>query len=173
MSSHCFTWLHLTDLHAGMDESEWLWPGVEEELLLDLGRMHERVGHIDAVFFTGDLTRMGTEEEFKRFDAVWGVVRSDLERLGSKPVFIAVPGNHDLVRPAKGSAVLDGLGQWTSNAELRRRFWREDNGDYRKVLTSAQTCTNSVNTAFSASSVNRAGPSSLSRSYGGYAPGPP
>lgn len=120
-----------------MDESEWLWLGVEEELLLDLRRMHERVGHLDAVFFTGDLTQMGDEEEFKRVDVVWGVVRSPLERLGSDPVFIAVPGNHELVRPGKGSAAVEDLRQWTSNADLRRRFWTEDDGDHRVAVRRA------------------------------------
>lgn len=137
MSVDRFTWLHLTDLHVGLSDGDWLWPGVEEEMLHDLGRLHARIGPIDAVFFTGDLTQCGDKNEFERFDEVWGTVRKALERLGSKPVFIAVPGNHDLVRPSDGSAVLDGLRNWTADAELRRRFWTQDDGDYRRAVRQA------------------------------------
>ena len=31
-----FTWLHLTDLHYGMKEQHWLWPGVRELFFEDI-----------------------------------------------------------------------------------------------------------------------------------------
>jgi hypothetical protein len=137
MSAERFTWLHLTDLHVGLADADWLWPGVEEEVLFDLGRVHDTVGPIDAVFFTGDLTQCGDKGEFDRFNAIWRVIRAALARLGSTPVFVAVPGNHDLRRPADGSAALDGFRRWTADPALRRRFWTQDDGDYRRAVRQA------------------------------------
>lgn len=131
-----FTWLHLTDLHVGMSDGKWLWPGVEEHVLADLARIHARLGRIDAVFFTGDLTQMGSPEEFAQFDEIWLRIRQKLEQLGSTPIFLAVPGNHDLVRPKPGM-LLDALKQWKVNADLRKRFWTDKDGSYREAISSA------------------------------------
>jgi Calcineurin-like phosphoesterase len=136
MTADRFTWLHFTDLHVGMGDGQWLWPGVEEPVLADLARIHARLGRIDAVFFTGDLTQKGSTEEFSKFDETWVRIRRTLEQLGSNPTFLAVPGNHDLARPKPGM-LLDALKQWKADADLRKRFWTEDDGGYREAVRSA------------------------------------
>ena len=61
-----FTWLHLTDLHAGMPNQEWLWPTLKHELYKDLRKVHSLSGDWDLVIFSGDLTQRGTREDFDK-----------------------------------------------------------------------------------------------------------
>ena len=63
-------WLHLTDLHFGLDRSGWLWPRFKHELLQDIERLQGEVGGWDLVFFTGDFTQRGTQEEFTALNKV-------------------------------------------------------------------------------------------------------
>lgn len=137
MSADRFRWLHFTDLHVGLREGDYLWPGVEEEVLADLQRVHGRLGGVDAIFFTGDLTQQGDAREFEKFDAILQLIQKKLAALGSSPAFIAVPGNHDLVRPPAGTVVMKELGDWTKNAALRERFWTDAISDYRTTVTAA------------------------------------
>jgi len=60
------SWLHLTDLHRGMKEQRWLWPGVRGIFFDDLKKLHEKCGPWDLVLFTGDLTQRGSAEEFQK-----------------------------------------------------------------------------------------------------------
>jgi predicted MPP superfamily phosphohydrolase len=64
--------------------------------------MTRQLGPPDFVFITGDLTYSGSREQFLMVDSLL----HDLDRwiaesagLNSKPLIVAVPGNHDLVRP--------------------------------------------------------------------------
>jgi len=131
-----FCWLHFTDLHVGMGGEDHLWSSVEQEVLADLGRVHQHLRRVDAIFFTGDLTQRGDSNEFRKFNTILEVITKKLSSLGSSPVFIAIPGNHDLIRPT-GGAVLDGLKSWTDNPDLQRRFWTEPASDYRKAVAKA------------------------------------
>lgn len=137
METKRFSWLHLTDLHAGMSEESWLWHNVEEELLKDLERLREPVGPIDVIFFTGDLTNKGNDAEFGRFNEVLTIIKGKLKQLGSEPVFVAVPGNHDLVRPLEESAVVHSLRVWNDDEGLRRTFWSDQECDYRTAVQEA------------------------------------
>src|SRR4051812_16159417 len=93
------SWLHVTDLHKGAQAQHWLWPNVREQLFADLARLHDRCGPWDLLFFTGDLTNAGVEDDFGQLDATLGELWQHLRSLGSDPTLCAVPGNHDLVRP--------------------------------------------------------------------------
>ncbi|MCK6508007.1 metallophosphoesterase [Myxococcota bacterium] len=95
MSSAC-TWLHLSDLHAGAPGKGRDWPVVRDAFGRDLDRMRDRLGTPDVVLFTGDLANRGTE-----YDEVVALLTWLRGRLGPVPV-VAVPGNHDLVRPRGG-----------------------------------------------------------------------
>lgn len=95
MSSAC-TWLHLSDLHAGAPGKGRDWPVVRDAFGRDLDLMRDRVGAPDVVLFTGDLANRGTE-----YDEVVALLTWLRGRLGPVPV-VAVPGNHDLVRPRGG-----------------------------------------------------------------------
>ena len=80
-----FGWLHLTDFHQGMSNASWLWPNVRAKLLDDLDRLHAQCGPWDLVFFTGDLTQRGAQEEFEQLDRTLDQIWTRLGRLGSTP----------------------------------------------------------------------------------------
>ena len=94
-----FSWLHLTDLHYGLNEQRWLLPGIKERFFSDLHRLHSKYGPWDLVLFTGDLTQQGKEEEFQGVDNFLGQLWEFFNELGFSPKLLAVPGNHDLVWP--------------------------------------------------------------------------
>src|SRR4051812_400041 len=94
-----FSWLHFTDLHQGLESQGWLWPGVRDILFADLEQLHRRCGPWDLVLFSGDLTQRGSAEEFTKFNATLDQLFAHLKALGSTPSLLAVPGNHDLIRP--------------------------------------------------------------------------
>src|ERR1043165_556159 len=122
-----FNWLHLTDLHFGLQGQDSLWPNVREVFWNDLEKLHEKSGPWDAVLFTGDLVQSGSEAEFNELEVkVLGPLWDRLTQLGSKdPVLLAVPGNHDLVRPdgKKTKAALRLMLQKTGFAEVADEFW--------------------------------------------------
>lgn len=133
-----FRWLHLTDLHQGLESQHWLWPGVREEFFKDLARLHAKSGPWDFVLFTGDLTQRGTAEEFQALDETLDAIWKHLRALGSEePVLLAVPGNHDLVRPPPGSEALQTLMTWHEDASVRQRFWGDASADVRALVHEA------------------------------------
>ena len=101
MSTDCFSWLHLTDFHYGLDGQDCLWPSLRQPFLDSLAELHERCGPWDAVLFTGDLVQSGESAQFERMKAeVLDPLWQKLDELGSgDAVLLAVPGNHDLYRP--------------------------------------------------------------------------
>jgi CheY-like chemotaxis protein len=106
--------LHLTDLHCGLEPT--LWSAVEAEFLDDLQRLHDKAGGIDLILFTGDLTQRGTSREFNQLDEILQRLGAALGRMGSTPTLVAVPGNHDLMRPsleerARLRETLDSVGE--------------------------------------------------------------
>ncbi len=94
-----FSWLHLTDLHEGIKEQGWLWPGIKERFFEDLKNLHGKSGPWDLVLFTGDLTQQGSAEEFQRVDKILDQLWKHFRELGSEPQLLAVLGNHDQLRP--------------------------------------------------------------------------
>lgn len=113
-------WLHLTDLHQGMQGTRGLWPNVMSLVFDDLAKLHDLCGPWDLVLFTGDLTQRGDTDEFVELDRTLDRLWRRLEQLGSNPRLIAVPGNHDLQRPKHWYAPVPlALSQWHSHRELR------------------------------------------------------
>lgn len=117
-------WLHLTDLHQGMTDQDWLWPTTRRALFDDLAKVHDHAGPWDLVLFTGDLTQRGSSDEFKRLENTLGDLWDHLDDLGSHPLLLAVPGNHDLVRPDPEDPTTVLLGDWTTKANVRDAFWK-------------------------------------------------
>jgi formylglycine-generating enzyme required for sulfatase activity/predicted MPP superfamily phosphohydrolase len=106
-------WLHLSDLHLGCRGRE-LWWQVESEFRRSVREGVRRLGHPpDLVLLTGDLTNTGAEAEFALadafLDALFGWLRE--EGGGAGPLLVAIPGNHDLLRPqgreARSFRILD------------------------------------------------------------------
>ena len=132
--SESINWIFLTDLHLGLDDRSWLWPKVKHDLFIDLAKMTDQIGGWDLVFFTGDFVQAGSRAEYdllnKEIEGLWKVLSTF-----SRPFMCPVPGNHDLIRPSKGSAVLRTLTQlWWSDVELRRTFWHDDTCEERVAI---------------------------------------
>lgn len=140
-----FSWLHLTDLHLGMKGQPHLWPNVRGAFFDNLAELHKRCGPWDVVLFTGDLVQKGSQEEFQRLDAeVFGPLWERLNGLGSRPILLGVPGNHDLVRPGEApeeqgpptaaERVLIMRGCLNTIGE---EFWTDSASEYRQVIDKA------------------------------------
>ncbi|MDJ0599432.1 MAG: metallophosphoesterase [Crocosphaera sp.] len=138
-------WLHLTDLHIGMREQDTLWPRMRDKFFDDLARLYERCGSWDLVLFTGDLTNRGKQEEFEQVDRILDELWEKFDKLdgGFNPKFLAVPGNHDLVRPDQSEkfkdtdyqeAVNDLISLWEQRKD---RFWQDAESRYRQVVIDA------------------------------------
>lgn len=130
-------WLHFTDFHQGMRAQSRLWPGVRDFLFEDIKRMHDRSGPWDIVLFTGDLTQRGSADEFARFNDTLAPLWHLFEHLGSSPVLLAVPGNHDLVRPDSSLPEALLLNQWSAFEQVRRDFWENPDSRYRQLIVDA------------------------------------
>lgn len=128
-------WLHLTDLHVGMQSSRWLWPNVLSTVFDDLARLHDLCGPWDLVLFTGDLTQRGSPAEFDELDRTFDRLWRHLERLGSRPRLVAVPGNHDLQRPRfRYDPIPLALSQWHQHRELRDHIMSTEDNAYLAEL---------------------------------------
>ena len=106
-------WLHLTDFHFGDPHVKSLWgDNIEAACVADLKeRVAELGGPLDLLLFTGDLVYSGTAEQFAAFELWLQRLYAHLNLLGlGTPMLLAVPGNHDLVRPEAGAAqsLIDG-----------------------------------------------------------------
>lgn len=135
--SNSFSWLHLTDFHQGMRDQDWLWPGVKEIFFEDLRRLHDKSGPWDLVLFTGDLTQRGSAEEFQKVEQLLAQLWNYLAQLGSSPKLLAVPGNHDLVRPNAKEPAVRWLQRWLDEPEIQKEFWEDAASSYRQVVTKA------------------------------------
>lgn len=128
------SWLHLSDLHYGMNQQEWLWPTIKELFYKDIAKLSERIGTWDLVIFTGDLTQAGTEEQFddlsKMLEELWNV----LSKHSPSPLFVCTPGNHDLLRPDPLDPTVQAFNNWHTNEQIRNRFWQSSDNDYKKYI---------------------------------------
>jgi hypothetical protein len=136
-ASVTFSWLHVTDLHQGQRELDLLLPRVQTAFERDLRELHDQAGPFDLVLFTGDLTQRGAAEEFAALDRTLLAIWNCLESLGSHPVLLTVPGNHDLARPPAGDPRLGELARWSAEPATAQRFWAEPASPPRAVVTEA------------------------------------
>ncbi len=131
-----FNWLHLTDFHQGMNEQDWIWPNVKESFFADLNKLYDKYGPWDLVLFTGDLTQRGSAEEFQKLDEILTQLWEQFDKLGCSLKLLAVPGNHDLVRPNK-NPLIKLLRYWNNEPEVQNEFWRDPESPYRQIITEA------------------------------------
>ncbi len=133
-----FSWLHLSDLHVGMKDQKSFWPVLKGIFFEDLKILHDKCGPWDIVIFTGDLTRYGSYEEFKKVNDTLDQLWEHFHKLGSKPKLLAVPGNHDLVRPenTKDPSIIL-LQLWKYNDDIQEEFWKNSGSSYRLVINNA------------------------------------
>lgn len=141
MPPTAFSWLHLTDFHYGLRGQKSLWPNLRQPFLDDLEALHKLTGPWQAVLFTGDMAQQGKSEEFREFQAeVLGRLWEKLEELDSgEAKLLAVPGNHDLFRPIRGTGAVDMLSMPQMFGAIADTFWNENKPDneYRRVIHNA------------------------------------
>ncbi len=130
-----FSWLHLTDLHLGQDQG-WHRPGAEEKFFKDLKLLHKKCGPWDLVIFTGDLTMRGSKQEFEQIDMFLEKLWINFHDWGFSPKLLAVPGNHDLVRPNIKELSVRCLSMWNEEGgkDIREEFWDNKKSPYRRKV---------------------------------------
>ncbi|MFL5356781.1 metallophosphoesterase [Archangium sp.] len=121
------SWLHLSDLLMGPKGSRWLWPEYREDFERDLRAMHDQTGPWDLVLISGDLTDTGSQREFNLLDSALKSFWASLRGLGSDPILLAVPGNHDLHQPSLPAKTRERLSarRWHERDQERNDFWNE------------------------------------------------
>jgi len=121
-----------------MPDQAPLWPNVEEIFLNDLKILREQVGPWDMVLFTGDLTQRGTKPEFDEVDKLLQKFWSRFKEWGFTPELLAIPGNHDLVRPEDqtDTTLLTLLHNW-SLPEVQTPFWNNSDSPQRELISTA------------------------------------
>ena len=56
------------------------------------------------------------------------------------PLLVAIPGNHDLVRPDKKNAFVKLLqSHWYTDPDIQESFWKSPESEYRQVVNNAFT----------------------------------
>src|SRR2546427_12794522 len=133
-------WLHLTDLHFGLSGQGPLWPNVKQAFFEDLSRLHDRTGPWQVVLFSGDFVQQGKRDEFEKLDEqVLAPLWARMKELGSEPSLLAVPGNHDLVRPdaKKPTAALKQLFRPERFGEIADDLFSDPRGEYGEIINTA------------------------------------
>jgi len=131
-----FRWLHLSDWHGGTREHGDYWPELCERFFDDLKALHREAGPWDVVLFTGDLTQSGEAGQFSQLDGFLDLLWEVLEKLGSRPLLLAVPGNHDLERPNDAEMVAV-LRAWSGKPQIRDAFLDTADSPPRQLVKDA------------------------------------
>ncbi|ESY06829.1 hypothetical protein X753_13740 [Mesorhizobium sp. LNJC399B00] len=137
MSDVSFRWLHLSDLHFGMKGQAPLWANLKHHFYDDLPLLHRQSGPWDLLIFSGDIVQKGDAEEFKGATAALVELYGKLTDLDCSPKFMAVPGNHDLVRPSASDMSAMLLQDWSKKHNVRDDFLNNPTGPYRETIRSA------------------------------------
>lgn len=127
------SWLHLSDLHVSDRALPFY---INDTFRKDLEIVHQVAGPFQFVLFTGDLVQRGAPAEFQNLTKWLEKIFTHLRKLGSTPTLLAVPGNHDLVRPALDPAVRCLL-DWKNDPEVQADFWsrtKSRSDPYRQVI---------------------------------------
>jgi hypothetical protein len=132
-----FRCLHITDLHFGESGMRDLWPNVQDQFFDDLRYLLEKIGFWDLVLFTGDLVQQGRPDEFVLVDQLLARMWGKFAEWGFEPKLLAVPGNHDLVRPTKANPTLLSLTNLWERDAVSQPFWTNPKSAYRRLINTA------------------------------------
>jgi len=135
--TNAFSWLHLSDLHAGMHAHGWLWPTLKSAFYDDLRRVHARTGPWDVVIFSGDLAQAGNPVEYEKVAVALSELWEVQAQLGFRPKLMLVPGNHDLVRPDATDPATIVLKGWWQQEAVRNRTLNDSNSPYRELIANS------------------------------------
>jgi 3',5'-cyclic AMP phosphodiesterase CpdA len=131
-----FRWLHLSDFHLGMSRYADFWPNMEAAFFDDLDTVLKD-NDLDLVLFTGDLVQTGNLLEYQQLDKWLQKLWDKFSKLKLAPRLLAVPGNHDLVRPPEGASAAIALRYSWNQEEVQKEFWKNPNSEYRKLVDHA------------------------------------
>ncbi len=96
--------------------------------------MSTQIGKIDLVCFTGDAAQSGLATEY--LDLNQHV--ESITRMFPEAAWLAVPGNHDLVRPSSGSEssnAAEALERYATEGIVRDRLWGKGSEGRRKAIS--------------------------------------
>lgn len=119
-----FSWLHFSDLQCSpkfnqINNEHW------QILKSDLEEIHKERGPFDVIFITGDISYSGEKEEYKFVTDIFGDLLKHLKKLGSKPIILTVPGNHDVTKSITEEKLESRLLSFLSkDSQLRADFWK-------------------------------------------------
>lgn len=111
-----------------------LWSNLKHHLFDDLPLLFKQSGPWDLVVFSGDIVQKGSVEEFRGATNVLKELYGKFSELNCNPKFLAVPGNHDLVRPASDDMAAMLLQDWQNKEAVRKDFLDNPSGSYRKAI---------------------------------------
>lgn len=127
-------WLHLANLHLTVGGEHTL-----DDLIQDLEVAETRAGDwvpLDLILISGDLSASGTSDDFAAVDRAVDRLLRRLRDLLPDPKIIAVPGNHDLVRPGFDSPARV-LHHWERSTALKETFWTDADSPFRRAIARA------------------------------------
>lgn len=130
-NSDDFSWMHFSDLHLGSGAQSRMVPRYKTILLEDIKRVLARVGAANAIIFTGDLVQSGEDGQYDLLDELISEILEVASEFGARPDLVAIPGNHDLVRPLSSDPYLFALRNYWDNDELRDVIWSHKGAEYR------------------------------------------
>ena len=130
-------WLHLSDLHYGQKSQGVLWPKFKKELFKDIEHIKSEIGKIDIVFFTGDFVQSGKKEEYDELTSFLKELWRHFNKLSSNPYLVAIPGNHDLLRPDHTKAAVRVMKSYFKDREFQDDFWNGigSKGEYYELIS--------------------------------------
>jgi predicted ATPase len=130
-----FSWLHISDLYISNSDfiGDEQWSALHDDLCV----LHDESGPWDAVFVTGDITRSAAGEEYETATRLLNEhFLEPLRVLGSNPILLVVPGNHDVEWKFSNRPEARLLRFWSQETELRRELTEKDS-PYRDVIDEA------------------------------------
>ena len=129
-------WLQITDFHARQTGQKQLWPQARHTFIEKLPDLWHDSGPWDLVFFTGDLAFSGSE-----YTEVDSLLKDLFDVIGELqdplPVFLAVPGNHDLKRPADNDQGVLFHRSWATDKAQQHNFWEDKRNVIRRSIEKA------------------------------------
>jgi hypothetical protein len=132
-----FNILLITDLHWRLDKSEDRWRDVQHPILVCLKDCLTPDHRLDLVLCPGDLAFSGLKDELKRgVDSILEKFWEMFREIGSYPPLLAVPGNHDLRRPADEEEKLlaKKLPRCYEDSRLQKAIWRDRTSVESKMI---------------------------------------
>jgi predicted MPP superfamily phosphohydrolase len=129
------SFLHFSDLHLGLNAQATLISKFKNDLFTDIRKVYGYMGGWDIVFFTGDFVQSGKKEEFEKVTLFLNEMWDVFKELECNPLFIGVPGNHDLERiENQYDSKLQYLLKWGDNLEFSSDYFWNSKNEYKTFI---------------------------------------